>query len=199
VDKPNIVLPTDAHVVWEKLSNYLEMDVKWVASREGENLAREEDLAAAADENTVLIMAILGSTFTCRFYDIEKLDGLVKAKNTEHPDWHLGIHVDAASGGFVAPFATPDLKWDFRLENVVSINASGHKQGQCLAGIVSLAVWKDEVSVLLATDSVHSPSPPHPHPTPKKTQKNRDGCSSARPTCCRARSSSRTPTWARTR
>ncbi len=37
------------------------------------------------------------------------------------------IHVDAASGGFVAPFVVPDLKWDFRLEKVVSINVSGHK------------------------------------------------------------------------
>lgn len=37
------------------------------------------------------------------------------------------IHVDAASGGFVAPFVMPDLQWDFRLERVVSINVSGHK------------------------------------------------------------------------
>lgn len=98
-------------------------------------MARVEDLADAADENTILIMAILGSTFTCQYYDIEKLDALVGEKNKQHPDWHLGIHVDAASGGFLAPFASPDLRWDFRLENVVSIQASAHKHGQCLAGI----------------------------------------------------------------
>jgi glutamate decarboxylase len=135
VDKPNIVLPTDAHVVWEKLSNYHEIEPKWVPSHPGEFRAREEDLAAAADENTVLIVAILGSTFTCSFYDIEKLDALVAAKNKARPEMQLGIHVDAASGGFVAPFATPELKWDFALDHVVSINASGHKHGQALCGI----------------------------------------------------------------
>lgn len=184
-DKPNIVLPTDAHVVWEKLANYFELEARWgeserglffvmsssvslsssssvffqrpggptqpppplpthtqhkqkqipVPAPKGEAMSRVEDLADAADENTVLIMAILGTTFTCSYYDIEKLDALVAAKNAAHPDWQLGIHVDAASGGFIAPFATPDLKWDFRLDNVVSINSSGHKFGQCLAGI----------------------------------------------------------------
>jgi glutamate decarboxylase len=98
-------------------------------------MSRVEDLADAADENTVLVMAILGSTFTCRYYDIERLDALVGAKNAAHPGWRLGIHVDAASGGFLAPFASPDLRWDFRLDNVVSIQSSGHKHGQCLAGV----------------------------------------------------------------
>jgi hypothetical protein len=28
-DKPNIVLPTDAHVVWEKLTNFWEIEAKW--------------------------------------------------------------------------------------------------------------------------------------------------------------------------
>jgi hypothetical protein len=106
-----------------------------VPARKGESMARVEDLADAADENTILIMAILGSTFTCQYYDVEKLDALVGEKNKQHPDWHLGIHVDAASGGFLAPFALPDLRWDFRLDNVVSIQASAHKHGQCLAGI----------------------------------------------------------------
>jgi hypothetical protein len=83
----------------------------------------------------VLICVILGSTFTGAFYDVAALDALVSAKNAANPSWELRIHVDAASGGFLAPFANPDLKWDFRLENVASINASGHKFGQCLAGL----------------------------------------------------------------
>ncbi len=41
--------------------------------------------------------------------------------------WNIMIHVDGASGAFVAPFLYPELVWDFRLKNVVSINASGHK------------------------------------------------------------------------
>ena len=42
----------------------------------------------------------------------------------------MGIHVDAASGGFVAPFQTYLPPWDFRLKNVLSISTSGHKFGQ---------------------------------------------------------------------
>ena len=55
-------------------------------------------------------MAILGTTYTGHFYDVEGLDTLVAKKNAEE-GWQLGIHVDGASGGFVAPFAYPDLKW----------------------------------------------------------------------------------------
>jgi len=133
-DRPNIVLPVDAHVCWEKSANYFDLEAKWVPARAGEWLSRVEDLADAADEHTVLIAAILGSTFTGRYYDVKKLDALVGAKNVANPGWGLAIHVDGASGGFLAPFANPDLVWDFRLENVASINASGHKFGQALAG-----------------------------------------------------------------
>ena len=45
----------------------------------------------------------------------------------EKTGWNIMIHVDGASGAFVAPFLYPELVWDFRLKNVVSINASGHK------------------------------------------------------------------------
>lgn len=133
-DRPNIVLPVDAHVCWEKSANYFDLEPKWVPMHPGEPLSRVEDLADAADENTVLIAVILGSTFTGRYYDVAKLDALVSAKNAANPGWGLSIHVDGASGGFLAPFANPDLVWDFRLENVASINASGHKFGQALAG-----------------------------------------------------------------
>ena len=45
------------------------------------------------------------------------------------------LHVDGASGGFVWPFLYPDSKWDFRLEQVRSINVSGHKYGLVYPGI----------------------------------------------------------------
>jgi glutamate decarboxylase len=35
-------------------------------------------------------------------------------------DLNVPIHVDAASGGFVAPFDAPELEWDFRLDKVRS-------------------------------------------------------------------------------
>ncbi|KAI8465488.1 MAG: glutamate decarboxylase [Monoraphidium minutum] len=134
VSTPNIVMGTETHVVWEKLTNYCELEPRWVANRPGSFMASNEDLVAVADENTIGIVAILGTTYTGHFYDTAGLDALVAAKNAQ-TGWDLGIHVDAASGGFVAPFAYPDLKWDFALPNVVSINASGHKFGLVYPGL----------------------------------------------------------------
>ena len=71
-------------------------------------------------------MGILGSTYTGEFEDIKGLDKAIEELNKKK-GWTIGIHVDGASGAFVAPFTDPDLAWDFRLKNVVSINASGHK------------------------------------------------------------------------
>ena len=47
----------------------------------------------------------------------------------------IPLHVDGASGGFVWPFLYPDSVWDFRLEQVRSINVSGHKYGLVYPGI----------------------------------------------------------------
>lgn len=76
------------------------------------------------DENTIGICVILGLTYTGEYEDVKAVNDLLLKKNIDCP-----VHVDAASGGFVAPFLSPDLEWDFRLEKVVSINVSGHKYG----------------------------------------------------------------------
>lgn len=138
--RPNIVMGTETHVVWEKLTNYMEIEPKWVANRPGSFVASNEDLVAACDENTIGVVAILGTTYTGHFYDVEELDRLVEEKNKE-TGWELAIHVDAASGGFVAPFVYPGFKWDFQLKNVVSINASGHKFGLVFPGL-GWVMWR---------------------------------------------------------
>jgi glutamate decarboxylase len=89
------------------------------------------------DENTIGICAILGSTYTGEYEDIKSINDLLEEKNIDVP-----IHVDAASGGFVAPFINPGLLWDFRLPKVVSINVSGHKYGLVYPG-VGWVVWRD--------------------------------------------------------
>lgn len=81
---------------------------------------------AAASISCAGVVGILGSTYTGEYEDIEGMDKVVSELNKKN-GWNVGIHVDAASGGFIAPFTRPDLKWDFKLENVVSINVSGHK------------------------------------------------------------------------
>ena len=57
--------------------------------------------------------------------------------------WDTPIHVDAASGGFIAPFIYPELEWDFRLPLVKSINVSGHKYGLVYAG-VGWVIWRSK-------------------------------------------------------
>jgi glutamate decarboxylase len=93
------------------------------------------------DENTIGVVAILGSTFDGSYEPVKEiaaaLDRLQSEKGIDVP-----LHVDAASGGFVAPFLTPELEWDFRLPRVQSINASGHKYGLVYPG-VGWAVWRN--------------------------------------------------------
>jgi glutamate decarboxylase len=93
------------------------------------------------DENTIAVGAILGTTYTGQIDEIEGIDELLRSfKKTK--GWDIPIHVDAASGGFIAPFAYPDLKWDFRLEQVRSINVSNHKFGLVYPGMGTV-VFRD--------------------------------------------------------
>ena len=89
------------------------------------------------DENTIGICAIIGTTYTGEYEDVKAINDLLVERNIDCP-----IHVDAASGGFVAPFVKPELIWDFRLPKVVSINVSGHKYGLVYPG-VGWIVWRD--------------------------------------------------------
>ena len=94
------------------------------------------------DEYTIGIIGILGITYTGKFDDIKALDEALEKYNNDH-DIKVYIHVDAASGGFFTPFINPEILWDFRLKNVVSINASGHKYGLVYPGI-GWVLWKDQ-------------------------------------------------------
>lgn len=94
------------------------------------------------DEYTIGIVGILGITYTGKFDDIEALDQLVEKYNETH-EHQLVIHVDGASGAMFVPFVDPDLAWDFRLKNVVSINTSGHKYGLVYPG-VGWILWRNQ-------------------------------------------------------
>jgi len=77
---------------------------------------------------------VLGTTFTGHSDDITGInDMLVRLRDKTGLD--VPLHVDAASGGFVWPFLYPHSEWDFRLEQVRSINVSGHKFGMVYPGI----------------------------------------------------------------
>ncbi|WP_234775470.1 glutamate decarboxylase [Paraburkholderia tropica] len=138
-DKPNFVCGP-VQVCWEKFARYFDVEMREVPLS-GDSLGlRPEDLAEYCDENTIGVVATLGITFTCVY---EPVNALAAALDTLQRDVGIDIpiHVDAASGGFIAPFIQPDLEWDFSVPRVKSINASGHKYGLAPLG-VGWIVWR---------------------------------------------------------
>jgi glutamate decarboxylase len=134
VEKPNLVFGGDVHVVWEKFCRYFDVEPRIVRLREDKYVIGPEDVEPHVDENTIGVAAVLGTTFTGHADDITGInDLLLRIKNEKGLD--VPLHVDAASGGFVWPFLYPHSEWDFRLEQVRSINVSGHKFGLVYPGI----------------------------------------------------------------
>jgi glutamate decarboxylase len=131
---PNLIFGGDVHVVWEKFCRYFDVEPRIVPLQEDKLVIGPEDVEPHIDENTIGVAAVLGTTFTGHADDIVGINGLlVKKKQDEGLD--IPLHVDGASGAFVWPFLYPDTEWDFRLEQVHSINASGHKFGLVYPGI----------------------------------------------------------------
>ncbi|KAE8763708.1 glutamate decarboxylase [Georgenia thermotolerans] len=142
---PNLVFGGDVHVVWEKFCRYFDVEPRIVPLRPGKYTIGPEDVAPHVDENTIGVAAVLGTTFTGHKDDIVGInDLLVRLKGERGLD--VPLHVDAASGGFVWPFLYPDTPWDFRLEQVHSINVSGHKFGLVYPGIGWL-IFRDRAAL----------------------------------------------------
>lgn len=139
-DRPNLVMGSNVQVVWEKFCRYWDVEPRYVPITRDRYVVAPDDVMARVDENTIGVVPILGTTFTGEFEPIEEIHDRVVAWNAEHGT-DVPIHVDAASGGFVAPFLHPELAWDFRLPQVRSINVSGHKYGLTYPGI-GFVVWR---------------------------------------------------------
>jgi glutamate decarboxylase len=140
-DRPNLVTGINVQVCWEKFCRYWDVEPR-LAPMEGDRRHLDgEQAVALCDENTIGVVAVLGSTFDGSY---EPVAGIAAALDEQQARRGLDvpIHVDAASGGFVAPFIQPDLEWDFRLPRVQSINASGHKYGLVYPGI-GWALWRN--------------------------------------------------------
>ncbi len=140
-DRPNMVMGANVQVCWEKFCRYWDVECRLVPM-EGERYhLTAEPAVAACDENTIGVVAVLGSTFDGSY---EPVADICRALDRLQSDTGLDVpvHVDGASGGFVAPFIDPDLAWDFRLPRVQSINASGHKYGLVYPG-VGWVIWRN--------------------------------------------------------
>ncbi|MFE9554962.1 glutamate decarboxylase [Streptomyces sp. NPDC006703] len=140
-DRPNLVMGINVQICWEKFADYFEVEPRYVPM-EGERYhISPQQAAELCDENTIGVVAVLGSTFDGSYEPVADLaatlDDLQARTGIDVP-----IHVDGASGAMIAPFLDPELIWDFRLPRVTSINTSGHKYGLVMPG-VGWALWRD--------------------------------------------------------
>ena len=140
-ERPNIVFSSAVQVVWEKFANYWDVEPRYVNITQDHPYLDPKGVLAAVDENTIGVVPVLGVTYTGLYEPIaaiaKALDELQSRSGLDIP-----IHVDAASGGFIAPFLQPELVWDFRLQRVKSINVSGHKYGLVYPGI-GWVIWRE--------------------------------------------------------
>lgn len=141
-DRPNMVMGNNVQVVWEKFCRYWEVEPRYVKMAPGRYTINAEEVLKLVDENTIGVVGILGVTYTGAYEPIQEVHDALVAHNKK-TGLEIPMHVDAASGGFVAPFLQPRLKWDFRLPLVKSINVSGHKYGLVYPG-VGWVVWRDQ-------------------------------------------------------
>ena len=140
-DRPNLVMGTNTQVCWHKFVRYWDIEERAVPI-EGDRFVTDPERAAAmCDENTIGVVSVLGTTFTGDYEDVAALSSALD-RLQEKTGLDIPIHVDGASGGFVAPFLQPDVQWDFRLPRVKSINTSGHKYGLVYPG-VGWVIWRE--------------------------------------------------------
>lgn len=140
--KPNLILGINAQICWDKFCNFFEVEPRFVPM-DGERFHMgAEQAVELCDENTIGVVAILGSTFDGSYEPVAEISVALDALQ-ERTGLDIPIHVDGASGAMIAPFIDPDLKWDFSVPRVASINTSGHKYGKVDPG-VGWIIWRDE-------------------------------------------------------
>ncbi len=138
--KPNLVMGSNVQVCWEKFCRYWQVEPRFVPMVPGRLHLRGAEAAARCDENTIGVIAIMGSTMDGSYEPVLEISQALDRVQAAHGH-DVPVHVDGASGGFVAPFLQPDLEWDFRVPRVASINASGHKYGLVYPG-VGWIIWR---------------------------------------------------------
>ncbi|MGP9503021.1 glutamate decarboxylase [Specibacter sp. AOP5-B1-6] len=137
--KPNLVMGANVQVCWEKFARYWDVEARLIPLDGATHLTAAQ-AAAACDENTIGVVAVLGSTFDGSYEPVEEIAAALDALAAE-TGLDVPVHVDAASGGFIAPFLDEGLLWDFKLDRVKSINSSGHKYGLVYPG-VGWVLWR---------------------------------------------------------
>lgn len=140
IDKPNLVTGP-VQVCWHKFARYWDIELREIPMENDRLIMTPEEVLKRVDENTIGVVPTLGVTFTCQYEPVqavaEALDQFEKETGLD-----VRMHIDGASGGFLAPFCAPELVWDFRIPRVKSINTSGHKFGLSPLG-VGWVIWRE--------------------------------------------------------
>jgi glutamate decarboxylase len=136
---------SNVQVCWEKFCRYWQVEPRLVPMEEGRLHLTGPEAAARCDENTIGVVAVLGSTMDGSYEPVAEIAAELDAHQRQTGQ-DIPMHVDGASGGLVAPFLVPDLEWDFRVGRVASINTSGHKYGLVYPG-VGWVIWRDSAAL----------------------------------------------------
>jgi glutamate decarboxylase len=139
--RPNLVMGANVQVCWEKFCRYWDVEPRYVPLEPGRYHLGAAEAVALCDENTIGVVVIMGSTMDGSYEPVREVNAALDALAAQRPAVDVPIHVDGASGGFIAPFLHPELEWDFRVPRVASINTSGHKFGLVYPG-VGWIVWR---------------------------------------------------------
>ncbi|PWF24679.1 glutamate decarboxylase [Corticimicrobacter populi] len=143
-DRPNLICGP-VQICWHKFARYFDVELREIPLEGDRLIMSPEEVLKRVDENTIGVVPTMGVTFTCDYEPVKAVsDALDKLQKDTGLD--IPIHVDGASGGFLAPFCAPEIEWDFRLPRVHSINASGHKFGLAPLG-VGWIIWRDAASL----------------------------------------------------
>ena len=144
-DRPNIVMGVNVQVCWEKFADYWDVEMRLVPMEGDRYHLSAQEAVARCDEDTIAVVAVLGSTFDGSYEPVKEICGALDDLQ-ERTGLDVPVHVDGASGAMVAPFVDEHLEWDFRLPRVASINTSGHKYGLVYPG-VGWIVWRDAAAL----------------------------------------------------
>ena len=143
-DKPNMVCGP-VQVVWHKFARYWDVEIREVPMSHDTFCMNPDQMLDRVDENTIMVVPTFGVTYTGAYESVKEMaDALDDLQARTGLD--IDIHVDGASGAFLAPFCAPDLLFDFRVPRVKSISTSGHKFGLAPLG-VGWVLWRDAVEL----------------------------------------------------
>jgi len=143
-DTPNMVCGP-VQVVWHKFARYWDVEMREVPMAPGRYCMDVDAMLERVDENTIFVVPTFGVTYTGAYEPVLELSEALDRLQAD-TGLDIDIHVDGASGAFLAPFCAPNVQFDFRVPRVKSISTSGHKFGLAPLG-VGWVVWRDAVEL----------------------------------------------------